>query len=155
MAGVYLDPERDWGKDIAGAALQDVLGRDRYRDKVVWLPGAWWNGTGAVFVKPGVRRVMEVEKMLGEMRKEISREVFPGPEEVREYWDAIVEARRVLGEARERGHTHWEGEFVEEVGNVKYWVEERTWDTEGLKRCVGVLKGKMGIGEVVGFEAVH
>jgi hypothetical protein len=162
VAAVYLSLEREWGDDLVGAALRHVLEKEWYRDNVVWLPREWWNGTEAVFVKPWARspaaKLLETEKVLkgldGGSKNLAKSAVYPGLEERKGYWDTITEARRLLIEAKERGHTHREGEYREEVGNVKEWVEMRTWDTEGLRRNVGLLKEKLGIGEIIGFEAV-
>jgi hypothetical protein len=50
----------------------------------------------------------------------VLRGVYPGQEQVDMFWAAMTEARQVLMEARDRGHTGEEGEFREEVRAVRY-----------------------------------
>jgi len=154
VASVHLEPRRDWGGDVVGAALQGVLEREEYRDKVVWQPGAWFDGAGAAFVQ--VNGLSGVEK-LGEMdtlirRRDAVNKMVPSKREVGEFWDTFKIATLVLREAGYRGHTSVEGEFAVWVRGLKKWVELRTWDVEGIRERMDELKAKLGIGDIIGYE---
>lgn len=157
MAAVYLDAERDWGEDIAGAALRDVLEREGYRDKVAWVPGEWWDersGEGA-FVKTHVREdglgLLQREKVLAdvEARKDVvGREVVPGKQEVEAFWSLVGEARSVLDAAKDK-----EDEVVEEIKELRDVVESRTWEIRALLEAIDKLKERLGLGDLIGFES--
>lgn len=148
VASVHVDAKRDWGKDVVGAALQYVLERDEYRDEVVWQPGAWYDGVGAAFMQ-----VNGLEKMHEAMgRKHAVVEEVPSKHEVGEFWDTFRNATLVLREAGYRGHTSVEGELAVWVRGLKEWVELRTWGVEGIRERMEVLKGKLGIGDIIGYE---
>jgi hypothetical protein len=97
MAAVYDAPERDWGSDIEGKAMQEVLQREEWREKGVWVPREWW--------EVGFRRVegvVEMEDMLTELEeqernKEEILEIYTSGEEVGSFWDGMVEAKQVFG----------------------------------------------------------
>jgi hypothetical protein len=156
MTTVNMEPGRDWGEDIVASSLQYVLQMDEYRDKVVWHPKGWYNGTGAVFQQPwgsGVRNLLAMEET---MRKQAlgreTREVYPNAEEAERYWDTILEAKRVLSVAKDRGHTSEEGEFAQGVKILKGCVELRSWDISSMRWSMEQLKGQLGIGEIIGYE---
>jgi hypothetical protein len=65
----------------------------------------------------------------------------PTLSEVQEFWGALEEAKYVLREARERRHTGEEGEFREEVVDLRWWVGERSWDGGETEGEVGDGKG--------------
>jgi hypothetical protein len=158
MAVVHLDAERDWnGQDIVASSLQYVLEQEEWRDKMVWQPKEWYNGTGAMFEQPwrrnGVERLLGMEEVLESQESvDKAREVYPSAKEVKTFWDTVMEAKRVLGEARDRGHTSEEGEFAEEARALKDWVELRSWDVPGLRERLEILKAQLGIGEIIGYE---
>ena len=159
MAAVHSEPTRDWGKDIVGATLQYVLEKEEYRDKVVYQPASWFNVTAAVFTQlwglSRVEGVLGIESTLSRDKKTLDvRESYPGTEEVKMFWDTVTEAKHVLNEAKDRGHAEEKGEFRDEVRAVKYCVEISTWDVEGMRRNVEVLKARLGVGEIIGFETV-
>jgi hypothetical protein len=53
MAAIRLDPERGRnGQDIVASSIQYMLEQEEWRDKVIWQPKGWYNGTGAVFEQP-------------------------------------------------------------------------------------------------------
>jgi hypothetical protein len=66
--------------------------------------------------------------------------MFPDAETVHGFWHTLSEARRVLDEAKEEGHTNGQGRWWDMVKEVKEWVELRAWDTDELKSRVTVLK---------------
>jgi hypothetical protein len=152
MSAVYDAPERDWGSDIVGKAMQKVLEREEWREKGVWVPREWWE---AGFKR--VEGVLEMEDVLGELegkKEDGVAEVSPSEEEVGGFWNGVVEAKQVLTEARDKGYAKEDGEFAQEYRDVKDAVELWTWDLEGMKRKVEILKEVMHIGEVIGYEAV-
>jgi hypothetical protein len=59
-----------------------------------------------------------------------------------------------LVEARDKGYAKEDGEFVQEYRDVKDAVDLWTWDGEGMKRKVEILKEVMNIGEIIGYETV-
>jgi hypothetical protein len=154
LSAVYDASERDWGSDIVGKAMQEVLEREEWREKVVWVPREWW--------EVGFKRVegvLEVEDVLGKLEeqgrnKEETLEMYPSEEEVGGFWNGVVEAKQVLVEAMDKGYAKEDGEFAQEYRDVKDAVELWTWDLEGMKRKVEILKEVMHIGEVIGYEAV-
>lgn len=157
MAAVYTELDRDWGDDIVSSTLQYVLEKEEYRDKVIWQPKEWYNGTDAVFQQPwgksGVERLLGMDNILeGQSLNSKARETYPGAEEVKKLWDTVMEAKRVLSEAKDRGHTSEEGEFVEDIRVLKDWVELRTWDASGIRQRLGHLKEQLEIGEIIGYE---
>jgi len=160
MAAVYNDPDRDWGADTVASSLQYVLEKREYRDKVLYQPADWFNGTGAIFSQPWAptpaKRLLKMKKELqGLVRAgRCGQKVFPNGVLVSKFWDTVTEAKRVLNAAKDRGHTEDEGEFKDEVRALKYNVEARTWDIEGIRVGLEKLKARLGIGELVGFEAV-
>jgi hypothetical protein len=122
---------------------------------VVWQPRGWYNGTGAVSEQPwrgtGVDRLLGMEEVLKSQESEDkAREVYPSVKEVKTFWDTVIEAKRVLGEARDRGHASEEGEFAEEVRALENWVELRSWDVPRLRERLEILKAQLGIGEIIG-----
>jgi hypothetical protein len=100
MSSVYEDSDRDWGSDIAGAAMQGMLEREEWRDKVVWVPREWWN---AMFVV--VNGQLELEDMLEKMEKEGGEgiAVYSSGQEVDGFWEKVSEAKQVLVGAKDRG----------------------------------------------------
>jgi hypothetical protein len=81
-----------------------------------------------------------------------AREVYPSVKEVKTFWDTVIEAKRVLGEARDRGHASEEGEFSEEVRALENWIELRSWDVPRLRERLEILKAQLGIGEIIGYD---
>lgn len=148
-----------WSGDVLGATLQYMLEEEKFglRHKVLCLPGEWFNGTGAVFKQPWgptpVMQLLEAHKLLES--KEGEGEPYPGTTEVKAFWSTVTETKRVLNEAKDRGHTEISGAFQEEVRDLKDAVEIRAWDVDDVRVGVARLKAKLKIGEVVGFEAVH
>jgi hypothetical protein len=41
MGAVYDAPDREWGSDIVGAAMREVLKRQEWRQNSVWVPREW------------------------------------------------------------------------------------------------------------------
>jgi hypothetical protein len=41
MGAVYDAPDREWGSDIVGAAMREVLKRQEWRQNGVWVPREW------------------------------------------------------------------------------------------------------------------
>lgn len=161
MAAVYLDPQQDWGDKITGAALRDVFEREGYRDKVLWVPGQWWDGKDAVVVKPhvseGGRGLVEIEKALETAEEGFrvrGKETYPNKEEVGMFWKLVAEARLVLDAAKEREHEDGGEGFVQEVMELRHVVELRTWDIRALMSAIDTVKEKLGVGDIVGFESV-
>jgi hypothetical protein len=157
LAAVYEQgPDGEWGADGVAGALGVVFEREAYRDKVVYQPVEWYDGLCAVFVwskvRGSVEGLIEMESVMDSVRR--NDKVCPSEQEVNEFWGALVEAKQVLSEARDRGYTSEEGDSKDEVREVRYWVEVRSWDSEGVRRSVEKLKEKLGIGEVEGFEMV-
>jgi hypothetical protein len=158
MSAVYEQPERDWGADIVGSVMRDVLEREEWRDKVVWMPREWWDGHGAVFrqLRDCVEGLLEMDDILreSESEREVEKEAYPSRGKVDRFWNNVVEAKQVLTEAKDRGYSSENGEYWQEIRDVKDAVELWTWDVEGMRRKVKALKEMLGIGEVVGFETV-
>jgi hypothetical protein len=97
----------------------------------------------------GVVGVVEMDDVLGglEGKKEDGvAGVSPSEEEVVSFWNGVVEAKQVLTEARDKGYAKEKGEFAQEYRDVKDVVELWTWDLEGMKRKVEILKEVMHIG---------
>jgi hypothetical protein len=165
LAAPYTDPEREWGKevDVVAATLQFVLEKAEYRSKVLYQPAEWYNGTGAVFTQPWaaspVEKLHKIRKLLMNLNSytaqaDLEQGPHPSAADVELFYATIAEAKHVLNEARNRGHTEEAGEFVEEVRVLRYAIEARSWDVERLRVGLEKLKARLGIGEVVGFEAV-
>ncbi|CAO2652606.1 Nn.00g008890.m01.CDS01 [Neocucurbitaria sp. VM-36] len=151
------------GGDVVGKALQCVLEREEYRDKVVYQAAAWYDHHGLLTSESGLfmqvhrgqslpLRLREMKYALGviEYAKEHPnmskhRAAFPRPDEVQRFWDVVIEARKTLGEAKDRSHTVEVGEWEDQVREVKELVEIRAWDTEELIRRVRVLQEQLGI----------
>jgi hypothetical protein len=148
VAAVHVDARRDWGKDIVGAALQYVLEQDEYRDKVVWQPVKWYDGVGAAFLQ--VRGLLVMREVM--QRAYAPAGEVPSKDEFGEFWDTFRNATLVLREAGYRVHTSVQGEFAVWVRALKERVELRTWDVEGIRERMEVLKGKLGIGDIIGYE---
>jgi len=71
--------------------------------------------------------------------------MLPDADTVHRFWHVVSEARHVLNEAKEKGHTSEQGEWWEMVREVKEWVEGRAWNTEELERRVRVLREGLDI----------
>lgn len=132
--------------------LNNVLRREEYREKVLRQAGEWYfEGKGGVFARPSGRnkidKLIDVKELL-DQPPNVSGEQYPNEREVKDYWDMVVAAKQAITPARDRGE-----EGREEVRELKEVVEGRTWAEEGMKRGVDVLKGVLGLGEVVGWEA--
>jgi len=162
LAAPFTEPGRQWGKDVSASTLQYVLEEEKYgmRDKVVYQPAEWYNETSAVFTQiwgeSQVLQLLEVEKELRRISEQkTTSEPYPNKAEIDTFWARVTEAKRMLNEARDRGHTEQEGEFQEEIRWLKYAVEARAWDAEGLREAVERLKARLGIGQVIGFESVY
>lgn len=158
MATVYLDPQREWGEDVAGTALRAVVEREEYRDKVVWVPWGWWDGEAAAFVKSwaseGGLGLLAREKVLTEVEDRMDDDdnddgldVVPKREAVEAFWKLVGEARLVLDVAKKSA-------FQEEMRELRDVVELRTWDIRALRWAIENLKERLGLGDIVGFESV-
>lgn len=157
MAAVYNDEisEDIQGDDLSGRALQHILSQPPYRDKIIYIPADWFNHTTALFTQPysptPIQRLLAISPLHASQE---AQEAYPSPGEVEAFWTTLKDAELVLSEARERGHTEDTGDFKEEVRNVRYLVDVRSWGIESLREEVERLKARLGIGEVVGYEAV-
>jgi hypothetical protein len=141
MSSVYEARDADWGADIAGTAMQRVLERDEWRGRGVWVPREWFVGA-----EDGLENISKEQRE--------GWEVYPRQQEINEFWGKVHEAKQVLGEAKDRGCTSESGGFEEEVQDLKDAVELWSWDIEGMGRKMERLKEVLGIGEIVGVEAV-
>jgi hypothetical protein len=126
-------------------ALQLVLEIDQNRDKAVYQPHEWYDGSvednGAMFRQPFSRdssppHDMEfyLEALEMEKKYNVHKPLFPSTEAAHLYWHSVREARRVLNEAKERGQTAEQGEWREMVKEARDWVELRAWDTVEVDR---------------------
>ncbi|KAH7406961.1 hypothetical protein DE146DRAFT_778560 [Phaeosphaeria sp. MPI-PUGE-AT-0046c] len=161
MAAVYLEPQREWGSDVAGAALREVLEREEYRDKVAWLPAQWWDRRDAVFVKPRLREgglgLLDMEKVLENAEEGFQideAEVYPSKGGVEAFWNMVGEARLVLETAEEKKHESGEVGSVQETRELRDVVELKTSDISALRSAIAALKESSGLGDIVGFESV-
>ncbi|KAG9191595.1 hypothetical protein G6011_10329 [Alternaria panax] len=67
-------------------------------------------------------------------------QMFPEKADIHRFWHTASEARRVLDEAKEKGHTSEQGIWWEAVKEVKEWVELRAWDIDELGGRVEMLR---------------
>ncbi|KAI4947930.1 hypothetical protein J4E86_008447 [Alternaria arbusti] len=137
--------------NVAATVLQTILSRPHHLEHAIYQPAEWYNSTSSLFYQPYyltlAHRLLPVhytQTIPGE--KEGSSLMFPDADTVHRFWHVVREARRVLNEAKEKGHTSEQGEWWEMVAEVKEWVEGRAWDTEELERRVRVLREGLDIG---------
>jgi hypothetical protein len=132
-------------------ALQLVLGADQNRDKAIYQPHEWYDGSvesnGAMFRQPFSRdsspaHDMEfyLEAFGMEKTYNAPKPLFPSPESAHLFWHSVSEARMVLNEAKERGQTAEQGEWREMVKEARDWVELRAYDTVEVNRWVEALR---------------
>jgi hypothetical protein len=155
MNAVYDAPKREWGGNVMGAAMQEVLEREEWREHVVWVAREWRSGKGAMFKR--VEGVVEMDEVLSQLEmkvKEAVTAVFPAEDDFEGFWHGVLEAKQVLVEARDRGYAKDDGEFAQEYRDVKDTAELWTWDLNGLRKKVESLKQAMHIGEMIGYETV-
>jgi hypothetical protein len=155
MSAVYEEPNREWGPDIGGAAMREVLERQGWRQNVLWVPREWWSNEGVMFKR--VDGVVETDEVLSEGEEKEEEDVTtvrPAEDEAEGFWHGVLEAKQVLVEARDRGYAKDDGEFAQEYMDVKDTAELWTWDLNGLRKKVKSLKQAMHIGEMIGYEAV-
>ncbi|KAI4690332.1 hypothetical protein J4E81_007485 [Alternaria sp. BMP 2799] len=136
--------------NVSATVLQTILSRPHHLEHVIYQPREWYNNTLSLFYQPYyptlAHRLLSspfTETIPGD--KEGSNPMFPDADTVHRFWHVVSEARHVLNEAKERGHTSELGEWWEMVAEVKEWVEGRAWDTEELERRVRVLKEGLDI----------
>ncbi|KAI8932789.1 hypothetical protein NX059_010279 [Plenodomus lindquistii] len=154
--------EGDGDGGVLGRALQRVLEKDGEREKVVWQPREWYNGSVevgggdgdakvAVFAQPWARthldRLIGLEEALGVLKQQedVKKEQYPTDEAIHTFWRSVTEARKVLQEAKDRGHTAERSEWRDIVGEIREWVELRTWETEIIDVRVAVLRDGLGM----------
>lgn len=148
METIYNAPDtegyenEDTDKCLPSTALQDVLYREHHREKVIFQPWEWYNSTTSLFYQPcfpsPAHHLVPISETLAVDDEQ--RPMFPDAETVHGFWHTLSEARRVLDEAKEEGHTNGQGRWWDMVKEVKEWVELRAWDTDELKSRVTVLK---------------
>lgn len=159
LSAVLLDPNRSWGSDVAGTALSDVLRREEYSEKVLWQSAEWYfsDNSSTAFTRPSggnqIDKLIDMQKLLDRPQPSLAQ-VHPAEVKVKEYWDMVVEAKQTLSAARDRGHTSEEGDWQEEVRQLKNALEMRTWNVEKVRAWVEELKGVLMLGEIVEWEAV-
>ncbi|KAI4923479.1 hypothetical protein J4E85_008517 [Alternaria conjuncta] len=142
------DEDEEFG--VAATVLQTILSRPHHLEKVIYQSSEWYNSTSSLFYQPYYRtlahRLLPVHyTQIIPGDNEGSNPMFPDADTVHRFWHVVREARRVLNEAKEKGHTSEQGEWWEMVAEVKEWVEGRAWDTEELERRVRVLREGLGI----------
>jgi hypothetical protein len=134
--------------DISAIALKSILSRDHHREKIIFQPAEWYNSTTSLFYqayRPTPRHhLLPITEKLAVDSEEQSP-MFPDAETVHRFWHIVSEARRVLNEAKEKGHTSEQGAWWEMDREVKEWAELRAWDTDELERRLGVLKEGLDI----------
>jgi len=134
---------------VAATALQTTLSRPHHLEHAIYQPRKWYNSTSSLSYQPHYRmlahRILPVHYTQTIPVDEGSNPMFPNVDTVHRFWHVVSEARRVLNEAKEKGHTSEQGEWWEMVRDVKEWVEGRAWDTEELERRVRVLKEGLGL----------
>ncbi|KAI4910507.1 uncharacterized protein J4E92_010435 [Alternaria infectoria] len=136
--------------NVAATVLQTILSRPHHLAKAIYQPREWYNGTSSLFYQPYYRtlahRLLPVHyTQIMPGGKEGSSLMCPDADTVHRFWHVVREARHVLNEAKEKGHTSEQGEWWEMVREVKEWVEGRAWDTEELERRVRVLREGLDI----------
>jgi hypothetical protein len=120
MAYIYTTPFQE-GEKVFPEMLQQFLELDSNRDKAIYQPSAWYDGSmdssGAVFHQSSSRDLspaqnlvdMESYLLAPEMKKAYNdpkaRLQVPDAEAAHLFWHSVSEARRVLNEAKERGQT--------------------------------------------------
>jgi hypothetical protein len=166
LSTLYTSPDLNQNSDqgpradIAALSLQNVLETDVYKDKVIYQPKQWYfDYRNAAFIQhwgeTEVEILLRVKETLEIFRTDDARgwAEVSFETEMGEWWDLVMEARQVLGEAKDRGLTSEQREFGEKVKELKDAVEMRAWDLGGLMKSVEGLKVNLGIGEVVGIKA--
>ncbi|KAH6857350.1 hypothetical protein BKA58DRAFT_286891, partial [Alternaria rosae] len=146
MELIYNLPDNeneDKDTDLPSSALQTILLLPHHLEKIIYQPREWYNSTSSLFYQPCYRTL--AHRLLPSpitqtipVDKEGETMIFPDADTVHRFGHVVSEARRVLNEAKEKGHTSEQGEWWEVVSEVKEWVEGRTWDTEELQRRVRV-----------------
>jgi hypothetical protein len=150
MYNAPLNEAEDEGEnaDSSAIALQTILSRAHHREKIIFQPGEWYNSTTSLFYQAyrptSAHRLLPITETLAVDSQERSP-IFPDADTVHRFWHTVSEARRVLNEAKEKGHTSEQGAWWEMVREVKEWAELRAWDTDELERRVGVLKEGLDI----------
>jgi hypothetical protein len=157
MASMYDFAPSHRSEPVFAKALQRFLEQDQNRDKVLFQPIAWYDGSimdrsDAVVRQPfshatSTRYHGDIESVYLQaldMKKAYNdpKELPPYPslKSTHLFWHSVAEARRVLDEAKERGHTAEHGEWREMVKEVRDWVELRAYDTVEVNRRVEALR---------------
>ncbi|KAI4682739.1 uncharacterized protein J4E84_007203 [Alternaria hordeiaustralica] len=135
---------------VVATAFQTTLARPHHLEKAIYQPREWYNSTSSLFYQPyyptaAHRLLSPPVTQTTSVDTEGSSPMFPDADTVHRFWHVVREARRVLNEAKEKGHTSEQGEWWEMVAEVKEWVEGRAWDTEELERRVRVLREGLDI----------
>ncbi|CAE7031158.1 hypothetical protein CFE70_004378 [Pyrenophora teres f. teres 0-1] len=145
MTAIYNEPPNGNG-NVLDNSLQALLEKDEHREHALFQSASWYNGTLSLFQQPyfstSAHRMLVLNDKLSDSFPLVSKDqkMFPDDEAVNVFWDAVAEARRVLGEAKEKGHTAEKGEWWKMVRETRDWVELRAWNIEEVRRRVAVLK---------------
>lgn len=141
--------------DIVGVALQSILERDADRDKAVYQDASWYNDTTSVFRQPWFETLAQCTVYRAGGGRDVDGEIsdrgkqeekrIPDLDAVNSFWNSIAEARMVVNEAKDRGHTAEKGEWRDVVRGVRECVELKTWDVAEVDRRVKVLKEGLDI----------
>ncbi|KAH9872221.1 hypothetical protein IAQ61_005056 [Plenodomus lingam] len=140
---VRVGREKDGG-NLVGRVFEDVLEQEGNREKAIWQPAKWYNGSItspssdglALFTQPWTATHLELlvwlEDSLEVLQQEALKPKKPYPEDkaIRVFWRSVGEARRVLQETEDRGHTVERGEWSDLVREIRELVELRAWETE-------------------------
>jgi hypothetical protein len=154
MVVMYPFHPTQQSEDTFTKALQRVLEADQNRDKAIYQPCEWYDGSvhsnGAMFRQPlslvggPGQNLVDLEFYLQALDMEKTynapKPQFPDAEVAHLFWHSVSEARRVLNEAKEKGQTAEQGQWREMVQEVRDWVELRAWDTVEVDRRVEALR---------------
>ncbi|KAF1844373.1 glycosyltransferase family 34 protein [Cucurbitaria berberidis CBS 394.84] len=140
----------DAAVDAAAIALQAILDQDQHRDKAVYQSPWWYDNQGPLTGESGFLSHMKgalgiIHHMAKKPERSKDRSPFPRPDEWHMFWSSHTEARKVLGEAKDRGHTAEMGELKELVRDVRLWLASGTSDAKELMWRVEALKERLEI----------
>ncbi|KAF2034098.1 hypothetical protein EK21DRAFT_57232 [Setomelanomma holmii] len=150
------DSETNASIDLVGQALHFFLEQNAYRDTALYQPLAWYE---SAFLRhkgaSEVEHVLYLQDTLETLSSAPQDRVGDEECDTKPFWDAVIEGKQVLNEAKDRGHDVNKGEWSEEVLALKNTVELKAWDVKVVREGIRVLKERPGLGDIVVWEAAY
>lgn len=162
MAVTKIDPENDWGTDITLSALSFVVEKEEHRDDIIYQPAHWYNGAIAKDYIVGDGRLLgwfprelqgwrwkgmndllqSLSKSKGRFETKIDDTIYAT--EPQGFWKRVVEAKKALRQAEERGKNMAVEDLEGKVRRLRDAVVLGAWDAEVLKETTSMLKEAVG-----------